>query len=96
MGGGVLLAMRPAVSYLLYQAILMARKDPLYRVYLRELQSKQTKNANRVFSWMQWSDAKRWFNSAADSEGVYYILRPEHRNLPPSEIYNQIKQSYKC
>lgn len=86
--------MRPAISYLLYQAIFMARKDPLFRVYLHELQARYPQKPERVFSSMQWQDAKRWFNVAADANGIYYILRIEHRGLSPSEIYNQLKLIY--
>lgn len=72
----------------------MARKDPLFRVYLHELQARYQQKPERVLSFMQWPDAQRWFNVAADSDGIYYILRVEHRGLSPSEIYNQLKQIY--
>ena len=85
--------MRPPISYLLYEAILLARKDPLYRVYLYQLQNRR-KNPEMVFSWMQWADAKRWFSSGSDGAGIYYLLKMEHRDKTPTEIYNELKRYY--
>ena len=43
---------------------------------------------------MQWADAKRWFSSGSDGVGIYYLLKMEHRDKTPTEIYNELKRYY--
>lgn len=78
----------------LYGAILSARKNPLKKVGLSELERLTPKQAHMVFSWMQWPDAKRWFNSGCDTDGICYTLRRESHDTPLAEIYETLKQIY--
>lgn len=60
-------------------------------VTLAELEARHPKQADAIFSWMQWSDAKNFFTAgSAFGGGTAYHLRRELRGLTAQEITRQI------
>ena len=82
------------IMMFLYGAILTARKNQQKKVSLAALRKQYPKQEYMIFSWMQWPDAKRWFNACNDADGICYILRPEYHDTPSAEIYETLKQIY--
>lgn len=62
---------------------------------LEELETIYRRNADRVYSWMQWADAKRFFQAGGGDGGIEYRLRRELQGLTPSEIYQRIDAYFK-
>lgn len=77
-----------------YHAILLAKRDAQHRVSLAKLRELKKKNPETVTSWMQWADAKRWFNSSINNGEIIYELRAEHQDTAPADIYEQLKKIY--
>lgn len=76
------------------QVALMIIKSSNKRVSLVELEAKFPKRAGIVLSWMQWEDAKEWFNRGIYDCGLAYTLRPEYANLSAGEMIAKMNEHY--
>lgn len=65
------------------------------KITLHELETINRKNADKVYSWMQWADAKRFFQAGTGEDGIEYRLRRELQGMTHSELYNEINGYYK-
>jgi hypothetical protein len=70
----------------------MVRKSPMHRVTLDEIAERYDRNA--AFGWLQWADAKTWFESGSSGGEMYYYLKQHLVAAPLTEIYQSIKSHY--
>lgn len=83
---------RQKMTYL--TAAARCHRDPSGRAHLRELEEALPSCKDSIFSWMQWSDAKKFFHGGNDAGGVYYYLRPEYADAPLAEVYKDIHKFF--
>lgn len=76
------------------QVAILIKKDKEHRVTLQRLEATFKRNANNVFSWMQWTDAKRWFTAGTCDGGICYYLKRHLEDTPVKEIWDDINQHY--
>lgn len=76
------------------QVAILIKKDKAKRVELSRLEATFKRNANSVFSWMQWTDAKQWFTAGTCDTGICYYLKRHLEDASITEIYNDINQYY--
>lgn len=76
------------------QVALLIKKEKMHRVSLSQLEATFKKNKERVFSWMQWSDAKLWFGYDTCDAGICYYLKPHLENASFQEINETINKYY--
>ena len=76
------------------QVAIIIKKDKAKRVELSCLEATFKRNANNVFSWMQWEDAKRWFTAGTCDTGICYHLKRHLEDAPIKEIWDAINQHY--
>ena len=76
------------------QVAILIKKDRTNRVSLSRLEATFKRNANSVFSWMQWEDAKRWFVAGTCEDGICYHLKRHLKDTTIHEIYDNINQHY--
>ena len=55
-------------------------------VYLSELEEKEDKMPNAIFSIMQYPDAREIFSAGADSHGTYYYMNDVYAAKNPSDV----------
>lgn len=65
------------------------------KITLQELETINRKNADKVYSWMQWADAKQFFQAGGGSGGIEYRLRRDLQDLTPSELHERINGYFK-
>lgn len=71
---------------------IYARKNG--RVTLKELEGYFRKEADSIFSWMQWSDAKQFFLASNRADGIEYQLAKHLQYLTQGEINDTINKYY--
>ena len=76
------------------QVAILIKKDKTKRVELSRLEATFKRNANNVFSWMQWTDAKQWFTAGTCDTGICYYLKRHLQDAPIKEIWDAINQHY--
>jgi len=75
------------------QVALMIIKSKDGYVSLSQLESRFPRWRDAIFSWMQWTDAKVWFQlSNRFGCGTTYSLRPEYTDLPPVQMIAEMNK----
>lgn len=70
-------------------AVKLIKANPRGVVTLADLEKEL--NTYSVMSFMQWDDARAFFQSTTEEGGRAYTLRPELRDLPTNEILTLIR-----
>lgn len=76
------------------QVAILIKKDKEKRVELSRLEATFKRHADSCFSWMQWTDAKRWFTAGTCDTKICYYLKRHLEDASITEIYNDINQCY--